>query len=81
MFTLKANIVSSNFVTTCYPTTTTAFLNVAVNGFMYRNFDTYKTSLLACSTRTRAMWYMPMHIAELTACIIFSFFENICLSY
>jgi hypothetical protein len=31
----------------------------------------YKTSLLACSTRTRTVWYMPMHIAEIIACIIF----------
>jgi hypothetical protein len=30
-----------------------------------------KTSLLACSMLVRAMWYMPMHTAELLACIIF----------
>jgi hypothetical protein len=37
-----------------------------------------KTSVLACSTSTQAMWYMQ--IAELIACIIF-LYENICLSY
>jgi hypothetical protein len=31
--------------------------------------------------RARAMRYMPMHIAELKACIIFLFNKNICLSH
>jgi hypothetical protein len=31
----------------------------------------YKTRLLACSMCAQAMWYMPMHIEELIACVIF----------
>jgi hypothetical protein len=39
------------------------------------------TSLLTCSTRVQAMWYMPMHIAEQIACIIFLYMNIfVCLT-
>jgi hypothetical protein len=35
----------------------------------------HKTSLLACRTGAQAMWYVPMHTAELIACIIFLYMK------
>jgi hypothetical protein len=38
--------------------------------YLYEYICFFKQAcLLACSTYAQAMWYMPMHIAELIACM------------